>query len=175
MYVTTYPLLPVIADLTIRKREQVDNTGRLDSTGPNTVTDTLQQNMARITVLKANILRTVACFNTLTPMTLTRMSNDLERWYSNLPGYMRLQSLVKHPEITPEQRRVTLYIHLFYFSAILLKARAVLANKDLPTYLEKPEVHAAIVDGVGAARTSGRILTLIYKEKGIIKNCWLTM
>ena len=132
--------------------------------------------MTMITILKANILRTVACFESLTPTTLTEMRNDIQQWYDGLPGYMSLDSLTRNPSISPDQRRVTFYMHLFHMSAIMLKARAVLADEAAAEdYFETPEVRLAVAEGVEASRSSGRLLRLLYDEKAVVKNCWLTM
>jgi hypothetical protein len=147
-----------------------------DSTQQRNVIDTLQQSMAKITILKANILRTATSFTSLSTTTLIQMKNDLEQWLAELPKYMQLEALVKHPEITPDQRRVTFYMHLFHMSAIMLKARAVLADQEAQghTY-EDLEVRTAIADGVDTAQNSARLLGLIYDEGSVVKNCWLTM
>lgn len=132
--------------------------------------------MAQITVLKANIVRTVASFRVLSPTILRQMHQDLESWQSSLPAYMHLEALVHAPEVSPDQRRVTFYMHLFYMSAFILKARAVLATqKDISTCSGDPEAKAAIFEGIQAARNSVSLLGLIHEEKAVVKNCWLTM
>jgi hypothetical protein len=154
----------------------MENTGVSDRTGQNAVIDVLQQNMAKITILKANILRTTACFRTLSSTTLKGMREDLEQWRSSLPDYMRLEALVESPKMSPNQRRVTFYMHLFYLSAIMLKSRALLASQEAELLLPTtPEGHTAMLEGIQAARCSARILRLIYDEKAVVKNCWLTM
>ncbi|EXK24655.1 hypothetical protein FOXG_11952 [Fusarium oxysporum f. sp. lycopersici 4287] len=157
-------------------REQIDNTGALDSAADDPVLGVLQQKMAQITVLKANIVRTVASFRVLSPTILRQMHDDLGLWRSSLPAYMHLETLVHTPEISPDQRRVTFYMHLFYMSALILKTRAVLATqRDIAACTWDPEVKAAIFEGIHAARNSARLLGLILEEKAVVKNCWLTM
>ncbi|KAF5596678.1 nitrate assimilation regulatory nirA [Fusarium pseudoanthophilum] len=158
-------------------REQIDNTGALDSAAEDPVLGVLQQKMAQITVLKANVVRTVASFRVLSPMILRQMHDDLELWRSSLPAYMHLESLVHTPAISPDQRRVTFYMHLFYMSALILKTRAVLATQrgDIAACTWDPEAKAAIFDGIHGARSSARLLGLILEEKAVVKNCWLTM
>jgi hypothetical protein len=154
----------------------MDNTGALDSAAEDPVLGMLQQKMAQITVLKANILRTVASFRVLSPAILRQMHEDLELWRCSLPVYMRLETLVHTPEISPDQRRVTFYIHLFYMSALILKTRALLATeKDISSCNWGPEAITAIFEGIHAVRNSARLLQLIYEEKAVVKNCWLTM
>uniref|UniRef100_A0A0D2Y6P2 Zn(2)-C6 fungal-type domain-containing protein n=1 Tax=Fusarium oxysporum (strain Fo5176) TaxID=660025 RepID=A0A0D2Y6P2_FUSOF len=157
-------------------REQIDNTGALDSAADDPVLGVLQQKMAQITVLKANIVRTVASFRVLSPTILRQMHDDLGLWRSSLPAYMHLETLVHTPEISPDQRRVTFYMHLFYMSALILKTRAVLATqRDIAACTWDPEVKAAIFEGIHAARNSARLLGLILEEKAVVKNCWLTI
>ncbi|KAM0436282.1 hypothetical protein ACHAQK_007856 [Fusarium lateritium] len=156
-------------------RGQVDDSS-LNCTRENAVTDMLQQKMAQITVIKANVLQTVASFRVLTPAILKQMQKDLELWQSGLPAYMRLETLIQSPEIDPDQRRVTFYIHLFYMSALILKARALLATRGEPvSLLRDPQSTFAIVQGVQAARDSARLLGLILDENAVVKNCWLTI
>ncbi|RKK92009.1 hypothetical protein BFJ71_g10484 [Fusarium oxysporum] len=157
-------------------REQIDNTGALDSAAEEPVLGVLQQKMAQITVLKANVVQTVASFRVLSPTILRQMHRDLELWRLSLPAYMRLETLVHTPEISPDQRRVTFYMHLFYMSALILKTRAVLATqRDIGACTWDPEAKAAIFEGIHAARNSAQLLGLILEEKAVVKNCWLTM
>ncbi|KAF5551380.1 nitrate assimilation regulatory nirA [Fusarium mexicanum] len=157
-------------------REQIDNTGALDSAAEDPVLGVLQQKMAQITVLKANIVRTVASFRVLSSTILRQMHDDLDQWRSSLPAYMHLETLIYTPEISPDQRRVTFYMHLFYMSALILKTRAVLATqKDITACTWGLEAKAAILQGIQAARSSARLLGLIFEEKAVVKNCWLTM
>ncbi|KAG5655526.1 hypothetical protein KAF25_003863 [Fusarium avenaceum] len=156
-------------------REQLDN-GSWDCTRENTETDMLQQKMAQITVIKANILQTVASFRILSPAIVKQMQKDLELWRSGLPIYMRLDTFFQSPEIDPDQRRVTFYMHLFYMSAIMLKARALLATQgELVSCSTNLQSTFAIVEGVQAARASARLLELILDEQAVVKNCWLTI
>jgi hypothetical protein len=153
----------------------MDN-GSFDCTGENTIIDMLQQKMAQITVLKANILRTVACFRVLSSTVLRQIRDDLEAWRSSLPIYMRLEALVQSSEILPDQRRVTFYMHLFYMSALILKTRALLVTQgEISPCSRDSEAASAILEGIHAARSSARLLGLIYDEKAVVKNCWLTM
>jgi hypothetical protein len=136
----------------------------------------IQQKMAQITVIKANILQTVASFRILSPAILKQMHEDLELWRSGLPIYMRLNTLLQSPEMDPDQRRVTFYMHLFYMSALILKARALLATQgELVSSFTNSQSTFAIVEGVQAARDSARLLGVILDEKAVVKNCWLTM
>ncbi|KIL87210.1 hypothetical protein FAVG1_09766 [Fusarium avenaceum] len=156
-------------------REQLDN-GSLDCTRESAETDMLQQKMAQITVIKANILQTVASFRILSPAIVKQMQKDLELWRSGLPIYMRLDTFFQSPEIDPDQRRVTFYMHLFYMSAIMLKARALLATQgELVSSSTNLQSTFAIVEGVQAARASARLLGLILDEQAVVKNCWLTI
>ncbi|KAF4421797.1 nitrate assimilation regulatory nirA [Fusarium acutatum] len=164
---------PEVSRCIFETREQMDT---LDSTREDTVIGILQHKMAQITILKANVLRTVACFRVLSPAILRQMHDDLKLWQCSLPPYMRLEMLVHTPQISPDQRRVAFYMHLFYMSALILKTRALLAaQKDIAACTWGPEATAAIFEGVRAARNSARLLGLIHKEKAVVKNCWLIM
>lgn len=148
-----------------------------DYVSPNTDNiDELQRNMASITILKANILRTATSFRDLSAPVLSQMKRDLELWHTNLPIYMHLTALVHDPSVSGDQRRVTFYMHLFYLSAIMLKARAVLTKGvDGENVRGDTVKQTAILDGVHAARSSARLLSLILGEGAVVKNCWLIM
>ncbi|KAH7198911.1 uncharacterized protein B0J16DRAFT_331339 [Fusarium flagelliforme] len=166
---------PEISRCIHETREMMDD-DKLDCTGEDVMIDMLQQKMAQITVLKANILRTAACFEVLSSAVLRQMQTDLELWRSSLPVYMRLEALVQSPTISPDQRRVTFYMHLFYMSALILKARALLATQgEIVSCSRDSEAASAILEGVHAARSSARLLGLILDEKAVVKNCWLTI
>jgi hypothetical protein len=64
-------------------------------------------------------------------------------------------------------------MHLFYMSALMLKARTVLAKQE--AQYDGVEVCSAIASGIDAARYSARILGLLRAEHIVVKNCWLTM
>nr|CEG03838.1 unnamed protein product [Fusarium acuminatum CS5907] len=81
---------------------QYDRQWQFQLHGENDIIDMLQQKMAQITVLKANILRAVACFRVLSSAVLRQMRDDLEAWRSSLPAHMRLEALVQSPEISPD-------------------------------------------------------------------------
>ena len=126
---------------------------RLDCTGEDEVIDMLQQKMAQITVLKANILRTAACFKVLSSAVQRQIQNDLELWRSSLPVYMRLEALVQSPTISPDQRRVTFYMHLFYMSALILKARALLATQGEIVTCSRDSEAASVIDADSEAES----------------------
>ncbi|KAF4988234.1 hypothetical protein FGRMN_9886 [Fusarium graminum] len=154
-------------------KDQIDN-GAFDST-ENSVTNTIQQKMAQITVLKANILQTVASFRTLSPVILMQMHSDLELWRTSLPFCLRLETLMESSSISPFQRRVAFYMHLFHMSALILKARALLASPEKAAPDEDSQSRFTIIEGIRAARSSARLLGLIFDEKAVVKNCWLTI
>ncbi|KAF4340736.1 nitrate assimilation regulatory nirA [Fusarium beomiforme] len=167
---------PEVSKCIHETRERMDNTEALDPAGEDTVLGILQHKMAQITFLKANVLRTVASFRVLSPAILRQIHEDLGLWQSSLPPYLRLEALVHMPEISPDQRRVAFYMHLFYMSALILKTRALLAaQKDPSSCNWDPAVTAAILGGINAARDSARLLKLIYDENAVVKNCWLIM
>ncbi|KAM0350990.1 hypothetical protein ACHAPU_002768 [Fusarium lateritium] len=155
-------------------KDQMDNDA-FDYT-ENAVTETIQHKMAQITVLKANVLQTVASFRVLSPVTLRQMHSDLELWLSSLPFCLRLETLMKSSVVTPEQRRVAFYMHLFYMSGLLLKTRALLAiHGQTISSLEDSQSTFTITEGIRAARSSARLLGLIFDEQAVVKNCWLTI
>jgi hypothetical protein len=135
--------------------------------------ETIQQEMTKITVIKANLLRTVDSFADVTPATIRAVHHDLGQWQQQLPTWMRLVSLGL-PNSPMDIKRVIYLVHLFYLSANILVARLAHQQKVVLTHPEENvELWDAVCDGVTAARTAARILHLQLIEGAIFKRCWL--
>ncbi|KAI9709462.1 MAG: hypothetical protein M1820_003222 [Bogoriella megaspora] len=138
------------------------------------VEDAIQDMMARVTLTKAKMLRMLISQRTSKPQTLRELDDDLTQWHSNLPDFMRLQNLTDQSQVTEDHRRILFYMHLFYLSAILLKARGVLANEVISSApYDSFEGRRAIENGLNAAGSLARLLNLLLDQRSIFKKCWL--
>ena len=136
--------------------------------------DVIQQEMAKITLIKANLLRTIDSFREISPWTLRTIRQDLTQWYQQLPTWMHLSNLTATQDISETLRRIVYFVHLFYLSAHMLATRAVHGSQlysNQPCFSE--EMQDALKDGLIAARTTARILHIQLREGTIFRRCWL--
>ncbi|KZM21777.1 uncharacterized protein EKO05_0001768 [Ascochyta rabiei] len=140
---------------------------------PATPAEIIQQKLAKVVHIEADLLRSVASFETITSPFFAYVRRDLLQWYEELPVWMRLDSLVV-AESRPSSTIRTIYlVHLFYLSANILVAR--LAHKQLCSYStpgRSAEMRIAVGDGLVAARTAARILQLQLDDLTIYQRCW---
>ena len=136
--------------------------------------ETIQQEMAKVIIIKANILCTVDSFGDISPETVRSIRQDLSQWQHGLPEWMQLDSLLGSDPTTNNLRRVIFLVHLFYLSTVLLVARVSHWKRILYENFDvDEELKNAIRDGVIAARTGARILQLQLSEQAVFQRCWL--
>ncbi|KAK7996031.1 hypothetical protein PG991_015498 [Apiospora marii] len=150
----------------------------------NTSTDLaeiVQNEMAKIALLKAKVMRMHLAFKELTPRSIQSIMEDLQTWYSRLPWQMRLENLM-HSEHSASIRRSGFHVHLLYLGGMMLCYRRVAAQITQPMQQSRripfPEGDMALLFGhceeaVVAAATSARILALLLDDNGVFKRCWL--
>ncbi|XPS74750.1 hypothetical protein M3J07_006844 [Ascochyta lentis] len=133
----------------------------------------IQRELSKVVHIEADLLRTIASFNTITTPLFAYVRRDLMQWHKDLPVWMRLESLVKSNFHPVETKRTIYLVHLFYLSANILVAR--LAHKqlsDCSPHERNDEMRIAIGDGLVAARTAARILQLQLDDLTIYQRCW---
>src|ERR1700755_593838 len=81
------------------------------SPGDLQVEECIQQELGKLTVMKAGFLETISSFGSLSALMLSSMRKDLARWHDHLPPWMQVQRLIERSEITREQRRASLFLH----------------------------------------------------------------
>ena len=134
----------------------------------------IQQQLAKVVQIEANLLRTVDGFKDISPQIFRSIRRDLNQWHDQLPLWMHLNALVKSCELPKGTRRTVFLVHLFYLSAHILVARLAHGKQGTsPPRYEIDEVRTAAADGVLAARTASRILQLKLDEQTIYQRCWL--
>jgi hypothetical protein len=137
-------------------------------------TEVIQQKLAKVVDIEANLLRTVDSFEDISSRILDSTRNDLEQWYEQLPPWMHLSALLKSTEATKGNSRTIFLVHLFYLSANILVARlAHRGQGSSPPSYNDEHVQTAIGNGLIASRTIARILQLQLDEQAVSQRCWL--
>ncbi|KAK8004508.1 plasma membrane SNARE protein (Sec9) [Apiospora arundinis] len=150
----------------------------------NTSTDLaeiVQNEMAKIALLKAKVMRMHLAFKELTSRSIRSIMDDLQTWYSRLPWQMRLENLM-HSEHSASIRRSGFHVHLLYLGGMMLCYRRIAAQITQPMQQARripfPEDEVTLLlahceEAVVAAATSARILNLLLGDNGVFKRCWL--
>ncbi|KAB5531158.1 hypothetical protein GE09DRAFT_1145996 [Coniochaeta sp. 2T2.1] len=148
------------------------------------IIDTVQVEMTKISMLKANILRMHLAFKDLTELAVQAIMTDLQEWYHKLPKEMALATLGQS-DLPDSVRRSIYYVHLLYLGAIMLLYRRVASqyNRSVAEgndadgqqkFFEQLMLNHA-EQGVLAAKTSSRILGLLLNQVGCFKRCWVVI
>ncbi|OAA36667.1 nitrate assimilation regulatory protein nirA [Metarhizium rileyi] len=153
---------------------------------PRDITEVVQTEMARICLLKAEILRMHLVFKDLTSPAIESIRKDLQGWYDELPETLRL-GVISHENLPIGTKRSVLHLHMLYLGAIMLLYRRV-ATQFLRSYLaggfsSSSNLHLhpreAFVqqstEAILAARTSARTVKLLLEDDGVFKHCWLVI
>ncbi|KAF5132903.1 hypothetical protein E5D57_003525 [Metarhizium anisopliae] len=144
----------------------------------------VQTEMARICLLKAEILRMHLVFKDLTSLAVETIRGDLQSWYGELPEPMRL-GVTAHEDLPVGTKRSILHLHMLYLGAIMLLYRRV-ATQFLQSYavgglggslhLHPREAFVQqSAEAVLAASTSASIVKLLLDDDGVFKHCWLVI
>ncbi|KAI9830903.1 MAG: hypothetical protein M1826_004333 [Phylliscum demangeonii] len=146
--------------------------------------DIAQTEMAKIAVLKAEILEKVYVVEDFSLGAVELLTGSLSQWHANLPAAMHLTALFA-VNITIELRRTIYFVHLLYLGAIMLLYRRIMVDlaqegatavggrglARLDGWRSQAARYAA--DGFLAAKQSARILGLLLEADGIFRRCWL--
>ncbi|KAL8825677.1 MAG: hypothetical protein Q9191_004266 [Dirinaria sp. TL-2023a] len=142
----------------------------------------IQERMTFVTILKAGMLRALS-FRALSLPLLRSFRAQLLSWHADLPPFMRLENVNADNVFTEDQRRVLFFMHIFYLSAILLKARIVRSTQLETVHSPSPEMRKAvsnseeackaIKDGLDASRSIARLMGILMSRDGVFKKCWL--
>ncbi|EAA32473.1 hypothetical protein GE21DRAFT_7520 [Neurospora crassa] len=154
---------------------------------PLQVTETVQREMTKISLLKAEILRMQLEFQDLPRLTV--VANEyLEKWHEKLPVEVQLANLA-NPGLDDTVRRSIYHVHLLYLGAMQLLYRWIAARLIQTTTVNGREVIVPsesvpeedrkllkhVSQGLVAAKHSARLLALLHGERGIFQRCWLVI
>jgi hypothetical protein len=144
----------------------------------------VQAELAKISLLKAEILRMQLAFKELSSLTIHSIMSSLHEWYSQLPAPLRVDWSGRDT-LSPQVRWSIAHIQLLYLGAIMLLYRRIatqfVCSQDLGpdrSLLGEPQedlVRRHGEDAVEAAAMSSRTLGLLHGDEGIFKRCWLVM
>ena len=140
--------------------------------------------MAKISLLKSQILRKHLSYEDPTLLTVRAVMTSLHDWHSQLPREMTLRFVDDIAQ--PMGLKWTIfYIHLLYLGATMLLYRRIVTQhmQSLGTgedyHVRGTSLELAmrsfVEDAVAAATRSVQILALLRDEGGIFQRCWLVM
>ncbi|KAK7928677.1 hypothetical protein PG985_005675 [Apiospora marii] len=138
--------------------------------------------MAKVALLKANLMRMHLVSKELAPGSLLSMMDDLQTWYNELPRQMRLVDLMRL-EQNQNIRLSGCHVHLLHLGSMMLGYGRVAAEINqhfvrVPRRTTFSEQDTSVLKGhceqaVGAAAISARIMNWFLKGNNISKRCWL--
>ncbi|KAI4148424.1 MAG: hypothetical protein LQ340_005099 [Diploschistes diacapsis] len=143
----------------------------------------VQTEMVRISLLKADILRTNLTFRDLTAPVIESVFEKLQDWYDNLPSQMHIGNGGRG-DLPVEVRTSVYHAHLLHLGAIKLvyrrivsqfvRSKALASDRGiLPLPLENIAKYAE--EGILAAKQSARILQLLKSDDLVFKRCWMVI
>ncbi|OTA67983.1 hypothetical protein K449DRAFT_419666 [Hypoxylon sp. EC38] len=146
------------------------------------VSETVQIEMTKISILKAHILRMHLTFKELTLPTIQSIVQELQQWYDGMPPVMHLNSLGQE-DISLESKRSIYHVHLLYLGANMLLFRRIASQlvRSSVVGLAKGVLWAPCEEmltdqsgrALSAANSSARIVKLLLDDNGVFKRCWL--
>lgn len=142
----------------------------------------VQSEITKISLLKADILRTHLAVEELSTPSMMNIRKVLYEWHGKLPPQVQLRFL-QNPGLPPLVRWSIYHTHLLYQGAFMLVYRRIVArcfrayqNGDGLSYIADNPVALSLVEqGVRSAKDSARILGLLLAEEGVIRRCWIVM
>jgi hypothetical protein len=139
--------------------------------------DIIEDKIAQVTAVAANLIEIAASDKILLPSNLQEATVGLQNWHETVPSQLQLEILVTEScRLADQERRAAIYMHLFTQSIIVLKGRIVHANYyTIPNLFRYPDLRAAVVDGLSAARSTAQILEFLMLHRMIFRKSWLCM
>lgn len=148
-------------------------------------TNTIHQEMTKVSLLKANVLRMHLSSPELSIQAIRGAEQELHDWYRQLPAEMQLIDLMEGNRLSGTARWSIFHIHLLHLGAIMLLFQRIASqyarpqqesrgHEDDTTWTPPQEMLCRYVcQALTAARQSARILSLLMAEMAVFKRCWL--
>lgn len=143
------------------------------------VDDMCQTEIAKISTLKAQLLRILFTSHTLSVGSLRTVKEGLGNWYANLPHEIGLGNM--DMGIDSVAKASVFFIHLQHLGALMLVHRRIMlyfTNTDPGEWISShllSEAAQSAEEGLIAAKQSARILDLLVQEESLFRKCWLGM
>jgi hypothetical protein len=134
--------------------------------------DIVQRELVKVTVIKSRIIKAIPKDGAMSDFIIESFQQELKAITKGLAGWMTLGALLTSTKPTP-LRRIIMYFHLFFLSAMMLLHRRAMA---IPTNSLAPRTEnttKAVQEGLMAAKLAARILALMRQEGTIVQLCWL--
>jgi len=141
----------------------------------------IQTEIAKISTLKAQLLRKLFNSANLLVEDLKTVKGSLHDWYINMPPAIQLGSLSAQSQEDVVKRVPVLLIHLQHLGGLILVQRRVMLFFAHPLKNGQPsaelvqEAAQSVEDGLTAAKQSIRLLDLILEVNTLFNKCWLGM
>lgn len=132
--------------------------------------DIIQQELVKVTIIKAKIIRAIPVDGAANDYVIDNFRKELNEIREGLPDWMTMGALISDRQTTP-LRRVIMYFHLFFLSAMQLLYRRAMAD---PMHLN-PGIKNGVRDDLMAAKMVARMLALMNQEGYIGQFCWMCM
>ncbi|CAK7198377.1 hypothetical protein SEUCBS139899_001038 [Sporothrix eucalyptigena] len=158
----------------------------LDFDNSTDIREVIQMELAKISILKVEILRIHLTFKKITILSFESVTRDLQSWYDKLPHSIHLRSLEKNNTLPPDVLRSAYHLHLLYMGAILLIYRRMASqygHANIQTSTNQqflgdgPEsVPISLLEqGIEAARTSAAICSLLLQDDSKVRRSWIVI
>lgn len=134
--------------------------------------DIVQQELVKVTIIKARIIRAIPDSGIVSDHIIDEFQQELNALNEALPDWMTMSSLLNAQRTTP-LRKAVFYFHLFFLSALQLLHRRTMAN---PTHCSTPthlNTRTGVREGLIAAKMAARMLALMQEESYIGQFCWM--
>lgn len=138
---------------------------------------TVQTEMVKITIMKAKIIRTIYDERVVNDNVIAGFRSELRVIHNKIPEWMSMKVLTVEKKIFP-LRKVVMYVHLFYLSAMQLLHRRVMKDFTIHGTVAnhgRDSARQAVVEGVIAAKMAAKFLGVMSSEGSLVQICWLCM
>jgi hypothetical protein len=134
--------------------------------------DIVQRELVKVTIIKSRIIRAIPKDGAMSDFVIDSFRQELNAITKGLVDWMTLGALLNSKKPTP-LRRIIMYFHMFFLSAMMLLHRRALADLTSLPAVRTANKKIAVREGLMAAKLAARILALMRQEDCIVQLCWL--
>jgi hypothetical protein len=134
--------------------------------------DIIQRELVKVTIIKSRIVRAIPKDGAMSDFVIDSFRQELNAITKGLADWMTLGALLTSKKPTP-LRRIIMYFHLFFLSAMMLLHRRAMVVPTNPPATRTANVEIAVREGLMAAKLAAKILALMREEGSVVQLCWL--
>jgi len=134
--------------------------------------DIIQRELVKVTIIKSRIIRAIPKDGAMSDFVIDSFRQELNAITKGLADWMTLGALLTSKKPTP-LRRIIMYFHLFFLSAMMLLYRRAMVVPTNPPATRTANITIAVREGLIAAKLAAKILALMRKEGTVVQLCWL--